>query len=182
MSKSAFFRQKDTPLTAQGPGQVQAVGEILLAELSAAARPRFRLASPLRRAALPWKSCGTSWACRRTASPPMRGCRKSIWDFGTSSPTTQARARDPGVFACPRRRQMECAGAGRGNYEDVAARASDWVAGLTADTFAVSHGAITRILRGLFAGPTWQAMSSAGRDPGRGRYRVRGNQLVRLDP
>ena len=46
------------------------------------------------------------------------------------------------------------------NYEEVAARVSDWVRSLAADTLAVSHGATTRILRGLFLGLTWQEMAS----------------------
>ena len=54
------------------------------------------------------------------------------------------------------------------NYAEVAARATDWVQSLTADTFAVSHGALTRILRGLFLGLDWQGMSASGRAPGRG--------------
>ena len=66
------------------------------------------------------------------------------------------------------------------NYAEVAARASDWVSELKADTFAVSHGALTRILRGLFAGLDWQQMS--GLDEPQGVvFRIRGSEVVRLD-
>ena len=67
------------------------------------------------------------------------------------------------------------------NYEEVAARASDWVQSLTADTFAVSHGAVIRILRGLFGGLGWQAMSALDEPQGVVFY-IKGSQVVRLDP
>ena len=66
------------------------------------------------------------------------------------------------------------------NYAEVAARAADWAQSLTADTFAVSHGALTRILRGLLLGLNWQAMSSLD-EPQGVVFRVQGNSVTRLD-
>ena len=48
----------------------------------------------------------------------------------------------------------------RENYSDVARRATSWICDLKTDTFAISHGAFTRILRGLLAGASWQEMSA----------------------
>src|SRR5262249_42943538 len=67
------------------------------------------------------------------------------------------------------------------NYADVAARAESWIASLDRDTFAVSHGAFTRILRGLFAGSTWKQMSALD-EPQGVVFRVRGNTVKRLEP
>ncbi len=53
--------------------------------------------------------------------------------------------------------------------------------GLEHDSFAVSHGATTRILRGLLAGLDWQAMSALD-EPQGVVFRVRGQAVVRLDP
>jgi len=54
------------------------------------------------------------------------------------------------------------------NYRDVAARAADWMADIKADTFAVSHGALSRILRGLLLGLSLAGDDQSGRAPGRG--------------
>jgi probable phosphoglycerate mutase len=67
------------------------------------------------------------------------------------------------------------------NYEQVAARASDWAKSLTGDTFAVSHGALTRILRGLLGGLDWRGMSSLD-EPQGVVFRIRGGEVVRLNP
>jgi probable phosphoglycerate mutase len=66
------------------------------------------------------------------------------------------------------------------NYADVASRAENFVDDLTADTFAVSHGAFTRILRGLFQGLSWEQMSDLD-EPQGCLFRVRGSEVVRLD-
>jgi broad specificity phosphatase PhoE len=65
----------------------------------------------------------------------------------------------------------------------VAARATAWAQSLTHDTFAVSHGALTRILRGLFSGHDPQAIAAErGRDEPQGVvFRIRGNEVARLD-
>ena len=55
------------------------------------------------------------------------------------------------------------------------------ISALAADTFAVSHGAFTRILRGLLLGLDAQAMSALD-EPQGVVFRVTGAQVVRLDP
>jgi probable phosphoglycerate mutase len=65
------------------------------------------------------------------------------------------------------------------NYADVAKRAETWVAGLRGDTFAVSHGAFTRILRGLFSGMNGQQMSDLDEEQGV-LFRVRDGVVTRL--
>jgi len=67
----------------------------------------------------------------------------------------------------------------RENYSDVARRATSWVDDLRADTFAVSHGAFTRILRGLLAGMSWQEMSALD-EPQGCVFRVRESLVEKL--
>jgi broad specificity phosphatase PhoE len=55
------------------------------------------------------------------------------------------------------------------------------VTDLGRDTFAVSHGATTRILRGLLAGLTWQEMSALD-EPQGVVFRVHATVVERLDP
>jgi probable phosphoglycerate mutase len=67
------------------------------------------------------------------------------------------------------------------NYAEVAARVTDWLQELETDTIAISHGATTRILRGLLAGLDWRAMS--GLDEPQGVvFRVQGSTVVKLEP
>ena len=67
------------------------------------------------------------------------------------------------------------------NYASVAARMTAFVESLERDTFAISHGAATRILRGLFQGLDWKQMSALD-EPQGVVFRVRGSEVVRLDP
>jgi broad specificity phosphatase PhoE len=61
----------------------------------------------------------------------------------------------------------------------VAKRAEDWIASLAGDTFAVSHGAYTRILRGLFLGLNANEMSALD-EPQGVVFRIRGSDVVQL--
>jgi probable phosphoglycerate mutase len=65
------------------------------------------------------------------------------------------------------------------DYEDVATRLTAWIADLGSDTFAVSHGAATRILRGLFLGLDAAHMSALD-EPQGVVFRVRGGEIVQL--
>ena len=101
------------------------------------------------------------------------------WDQLTDA---EARARDPALFEARGADKWNIHVPGGENFEEVAARVSDWVASLSADTFAVSHGATTRILRGLFLGLDWRAMNALDETQGV-VFRVRGlgNQVVGPD-
>jgi broad specificity phosphatase PhoE len=174
-----FSGEKDTPLTAKGHAQAQAVGEILLRELGP--RPAIAcVSSPLQRA------CITMQIIRETLGLPPDGfatdARLQEIDLGEWDQLTdeEARARDPALFDTRGADKWNIHVPGGENYEEVAARVSDWVRSLTADTLAVSHGATTRILRGLFLGLTWQEMSNLDETQGVA-YRVRGRQVVRLE-
>ena len=61
------------------------------------------------------------------------------------------------------------------------ARLTAWIGDLTADTFAVSHGAATRILRGLFLGLDAAQMSALD-EPQGVVFRVRAAQITQLLP
>lgn len=100
------------------------------------------------------------------------------WDGLTAE---EARALNPAFYELRTNDKWNVRVPGGGeNYADVAERAENFVADLTADTFAVSHGAFTRILRGLFQGLTWKQMSDLD-EPQGCVFRVRGSDIVRLD-
>jgi probable phosphoglycerate mutase len=66
------------------------------------------------------------------------------------------------------------------DYADVADRAQRWIKSLKKDTFAISHGAFTRILRGLFEGLDAAEMSALD-EPQGVVFCVRGNKIKRYD-
>ena len=174
-----FSGRKDTPLTDQGRVQARAIGEILKREVGMRPALAF-VSSPLQRART------TMEIIRETLGLPRQGYQTDarieeinlgLWDQLTDA---EARALDPSLFDARGADKWHVPVPGGENYEEVAARATQWVESLTTDTFAVSHGALTRILRGLFLGLDWQGMNDLD-EPQGVAFRVRGHAVTRLD-
>jgi broad specificity phosphatase PhoE len=172
---------KDTALTARGREQALSIASILGRELDA--RPSIAcVCSPLLRARVTMEiirgALGLACGDYRT-DDRLKEINLGAWDGLTDA---EVRAQGPAAFDARQadKWNMRVPGGGE-NYSDVAARAEDWVASLKADTFAVSHGAFTRILRGLFDGLDWKAMSALD-EPQGCVFRVRGGTVARLDP
>jgi len=91
----------------------------------------------------------------------------------------EARARDPRAYDARAADKWTIRIPGGESYADVAERVQSWFGSLTVDTFAVSHGGFLRILRGLFAGLTWQQMSDLD-EPQGVLFRVSGSAVERL--
>ena len=171
---------KDTPLTALGREQARNIGLILRRELGSPPHEAF-VTSPLPRALT------TMAIIRETMHLPPDGFKTDArlaeinlgaWDGLTDQ---EARERDPDEFAARTKDRWNVRVPGGGeNYADVAARAESFVADLSVDTFAVSHGAFTRILRGLFLDLSWKQMTELD-EPQGCVFRVRGNDVERLD-
>ena len=175
-----FSGKRDTPLTELGLRQVHDVGRIMVRAVGKRPALDF-ISSPLARA------CRTMEVVRGQLGLPPDGfatdARLQEIDLGDWDQLTddEARALDPVKFTERGNDKWHVRVPNGENYEEVAARASDWVQSLTADTFAVSHGAVIRILRGLFGGLGWQAMSALDEPQGVVFY-IKGSQVVRLDP
>jgi broad specificity phosphatase PhoE len=173
-----FSGRKNTPLTERGREQAKAIGLALENELGAAPKLDF-VSSPLQRART------TMEIVRETLGLPPEGyvldarieeINLGEWDQLTDA---QARARDPELFDARAKDKWHVHVPGGENYAEVAARAEDWVRSLSADTFAVSHGAFTRILRGLFLGLSAGEMSALD-EPQGVAFRIRGSEVVQL--
>ncbi len=174
-----FSGRLDTPLTDKGREQARAVGDILKRALGPRPPLNF-VSSPLQRARTTMEI-----ALERLDLPPQNYAiepRIAEIDLGHWDQLTdkEARALDPALFDARAADKWHVHVPGGENYAEVAVRATSWVESLAADTFAVSHGALTRVLRGLFQGLDWRAMSELD-EPQGVVFRIRGRTVERLD-
>src|SRR3569833_782770 len=175
-----FSGYKDTPLTALGLEQAAQVGLILMRELGTASGFAF-VSSPLTRAVATMKIARQAMGLPAegfATDNRLREINLGVWDQLTDE---EARAVSPILFEQRGNDKWHVRVPGGENYAEVAARISDWVRELKTDTVAVSHGATTRILRGLLAGLDWRAMSALD-EPQGVVFRVNGSQVVKLEP
>ena len=110
--------------------------------------------------------------------PRLEEIDLGAWDQLTDA---EARAQDPALFDRRMADKWHVHVPGGENYEEVARRITAWTASLTGDTFAVSHGATIRILRGLFGGLDWRGMNDLD-EPQGVVFRARGQSVVLLEP
>ena len=173
-----FSGRKDTPLTERGRKQARAIGLALKNEVG----PRPSLvfvSSPLGRARATMEIVRLALdlpGAGYTTDPRIQEIDLGEWDQLTDA---EARARNPRLFDERTADKWNVHVPGGENYAEVAARASDWIATLKDDTFAVSHGAFTRILRGLLGGLDAGQVSALD-EPQGVAFRVRGREIVQL--
>jgi len=175
-----FSGKRDTPLTDRGLAQARAVGEILKRELGMQPKLNF-VTSPLARARLTMEIVLSVLGLPEndyTTDPRIQEIDLGEWDQLTKA---EARALNPALFDAREADKWNVHVPGGENHMEVAARASAWVHDLEQDTFAVSHGALTRVLRGLFMGLDPEAMGDLG-EPQGVVFRIRDNKVERLDP
>jgi probable phosphoglycerate mutase len=109
----------------------------------------------------------------------LREIELGAWDGLTDD---EARALDPKAFETRVNDKWNVRVPGGGeNYSDVAMRVASWIREMPRNSFIVSHGAATRILRGLFAGLSGQEMSALD-EPQGVVFRAIGSKVERLDP
>jgi probable phosphoglycerate mutase len=175
-----FSGKRDTPLTTNGLAQAHALGEILKREVGMQPKLNF-VSSPLARAQITMEIVLSVLGLPEdgyTIDPRIQEIDLGDWDQLTKA---EARALNPALFDAREADKWNVRVPGGENHKEIAARASDWVESLTADTFAVSHGALTRVLRGLFMGLDPQSMGDLG-EPQGVIFRIRGSTVERLDP
>jgi len=169
----------DTPLTERGLKQTKTIARILKARAGDPAALKC-VSSPLPRARL------TMMLVRDHLSLSIDGFetdkRLSEIDLGKWDGLTHKEARklDPKLFDKREADKWNVRVPGGESYADVADRAERWINSLKNDTFAISHGAFTRILRGMFGGLSAAEMSELD-EPQGVVFRARGNKIKRFD-
>ncbi len=169
----------DTPLTERGLKQTKTIAKILKARVDDPAALKC-VASPLPRTRLTMMlirdHLGLSIDGFKT---DKRICEIDLgkWDGLTHR---QARKLDPKLFDRREADKWNVRVPGGEDYADVANRAEGWIKSLKHDTFAISHGAFTRILRGLFEGLSAAEMSALD-EPQGVVFRVRGSKVKEFD-
>jgi len=175
-----FSGKKDTPLTPQGREQAHEIGQVLKRELGTKASIAC-VSSPLKRARVTMEIARGVLELPPdgyTTDPRIQEIDLGRWDQQTEA---QARALDPAYYDRRSADKWSVPAPGGEDYRDVAARLRAWINDLRADTFAVSHGAATRILRGLILGLDAGQMSTLD-EPQGVVFRVRGAQITKLPP
>ncbi len=175
-----FSGYKDTPLTELGLAQARDVGLILKRELGDATGYNF-VCSPLARAVTTMKIARQTMGLSEdgfSTDNRLKEIDLGVWDQLTNE---EARAVSPTLFEQRGNDKWHVRVPQGENYAEVASRVTDWMRELKADTVAVSHGATTRILRGLLAGLHWREMSALD-EPQGVVFRVQGGAVMRLDP
>jgi broad specificity phosphatase PhoE len=169
----------DTPLTGRGLQQTKTIAKILKRHVDDPAKLKY-VASPYPRTRL------TMMLVRdHLGLPPdafKTDKRISEIDLGEWDGLTHKEARklDPKLFDEREADKWNVRVPSGESYADVAGRAESWVKSLKHDTFAISHGAFTRILRGLFEGLDAAEMSALD-EPQGVVFRVRGSKVKEFD-
>jgi broad specificity phosphatase PhoE len=149
--ENRFCGEADSPLTATGIAQAHRNGRALRAALSGG--PDLRIvSSPLKRAFDTAAIIRTEIA--RTELPIETDARLREISFGAWEGLTLAeiKARDAVAWARRVGDRWHVPAPGGESYEQVAIRAGDWLKEQRGLLLVVTHGAVDRILRGLYAG------------------------------
>jgi broad specificity phosphatase PhoE len=174
-----FQGRNDTALTERGRTQARMIAAILARLLADKPIPRF-VASPLPRTRTMME------IVLDTLHLPIiydTDPRLMEIDLGSWSGLTdvEACALDPQMWERRVNDKWNVRVPGGGeNYAMVAERLTQWAIELDRDTVAISHGAATRILRGLFLGLGWKEMSDLD-EPQDCVFRYRDGMLDRLE-
>src|ERR1700676_821434 len=154
-----FQGRNDTPLTEHGHMQARILAAILVEFLAGQPTPRF-VSSPLPRARKTMELVLEALGLPGNYDTDPRLMEINLGDWsGLTDDEAQTRDRAMWEKRVHDKWNVRVPGGGE-NYAMVAERLMEWATELDRDTVAISHGAATRILRGLILGLNAQEMSA----------------------
>jgi len=154
-----FQGRNDTPLTEHGRLQARMLAAILAGLLAGQPTPRF-VSSPLPRARTTMELVLEALGLPKNYDTDPRLMEIDLGDWSGLT-DDEAKARDPAMWDKRLHDKWNVRVPGGGeNYAMVAERLTEWAGEQNRDTVAISHGAATRILRGLILGLNAQQMSA----------------------
>jgi broad specificity phosphatase PhoE len=172
-----FQGRNDTPLTEHGRTQARMLAAILAEFLAGQPTPRF-VTSPLPRARKTMELVLEALGLPQDYDTDPRLMEIDLGDWSGLT-DAEAQTRDPEMWEKRIHDKWNVRVPGGGeNYAMVADRMTEWASELGRDTVAISHGAATRILRGLLLGLNAQQMSDLD-EPQDCVFRVSGGVLTR---
>jgi broad specificity phosphatase PhoE len=154
-----FQGRNDTPMTEHGRMQARMLAAILVEFLVGQSTPRF-VSSPLPRARATMEIILNALGQPRDYDTDPRLMEIDLGDWSGLT-DEEAKERDPAMWEKRLNDKWNVRVPGGGeNYAMVAERLIEWASEFDRDMVAISHGAATRILRGLCLGLSWQEISA----------------------
>ncbi len=176
--ENRFCGEADSPLTATGIKEAHRNGRVLARHVAKHANLRL-VSSPLKRA------LDTAAIIRselgRTEVPIETDARLREISFGAWEGLTldEIKNRDPADWARRVADRWHHAPPGGESYSDVAARVGAWLEEANGDLLVVTHGAVDRILRGLYAGMSPDEICKLS-EPQDEIFRLQGGRITTL--
>lgn len=169
----------DSALTELGRRQAHEIGTILRDFVSMKHAPRF-VSSPLGRARVTMEIVlgvlGLP-ADRYTSDERLLEVDYGEWS-GRYIPDIEANDRER--WEARERDKWSVPAPGGESYAMVAVRAASWFSDLRQETVVIGHGAFGRILRGLYQGLSWEAMSTMD-EPQGVVFRLQQGTIARIE-
>lgn len=151
-NKDARYQgQRDIPLNATGRAQAQRNGERLRALLPPLAEAAF-VSSPLARAKETMKILRASLSLPADAFAYDARLMELHYGHWEGHLASELPFTDPDGLAAKTADPFSWRPRGGESYEDLEKRCIPWIEGLEHDTLAVTHGGVTRVIRGALLG------------------------------
>jgi probable phosphoglycerate mutase len=176
--ENRFCGDADSPLTPRGIEEAHRNGRALRAHVAKHAHLRL-VSSPLQRAldtaAIIRSELGRAKLAIATDAR-LREISFGAWEGLTLE---EIKARDPAAWARRVADRWHVPAPGGESYEAVAARVGAWLSEQSGVQLVVTHGAVDRILRGLYAGLTPEEMCKLP-EPQDELFQLKGSRITTL--
>ena len=141
--------QTDIPLNEKGRGQAARNGRSLAAHLGSQIRTIDYVASPLSRASETMRIARGAMGLEPTAFPLDDRLKEQNYGHWEGQLWSELPVSDPMGFVARERDKWNWQPRGGESYAMLSARIGGWLADVHADCVVASHGAVSRVLRGL---------------------------------